>query len=245
MSAIENKYQRSHNFFMTNASFLSTCIAVKGSSSANFDFWIIIEISDKLERKKSHMKLYTKTGDKGRTSVIGNRLSKDDARIEAIGTLDEANSFIGKAVSELDDELFTDLKRDLVKVQHEIFDCGSELSNTTKEKPQQLSEEMITYLEKKIDDWTGEAPALEKFILPGGSQAAATLHIARTVTRRAERRIVTLMNQEETISAIPLQYINRLSDFLFAAARMVNYRLQVRDVEYERSAKVFRFKQKD
>ncbi|GAA0287821.1 cob(I)alamin adenosyltransferase [Gracilibacillus halotolerans] len=191
------------------------------------------------------MKLYTKTGDKGRTSVIGSRLSKDDVRVEAIGTLDEVNSYLGKAVSELDDEHFADLIADLVKIQHEIFDCGSELSNTSNEKPHQLSEEPIEYLESKIDQWTEEAPALEKFILPGGAPAAATIHIARTVTRRAERRIVTLMNQEENISHIPLQYINRLSDFLFAAARIVNSRIQVRDVEYERSAKVFHFKDKN
>lgn len=191
------------------------------------------------------MKLYTKTGDKGKTSVIGSRLSKDDVRIEAIGTLDELNSLIGKAVAELDSELFTDIISDLVKVQHEIFDCGSELSNTSKERPHQLSEEPIKYLESKIDQWTEEAPALEKFILPGGSPAAATLHIARTVTRRAERRIVTLMNQEENISPITLQYVNRLSDFMFAVARVVNSRLEVRDVEYERSAKVFHFKDKN
>ena len=85
-----------------------------------------------------------------------------------------------------------------------------------------------------------EAPELERFILPGGSPAAATLHIARTVTRRAERQIVTLMKQDSTVAEVPLQFINRLSDYFFAAARVVNFRLKVEDVQYIRSAAVFR-----
>lgn len=187
------------------------------------------------------MRLYTKSGDKGKTSLIGGRVEKDNIRVEAYGTIDEANSFIGKAVAELKEQekLFTDIIQDLEKIQHELFDCGTELSNVTEKRPYTLTEEPIEYMEKRIDEMIDEAPKLERFILPGGAQAAATLHLARTVTRRAERQIVSLMKAEEA-SPIPLKYMNRLSDYLFAAARVVNARLEVPDVEYVRSARVFR-----
>ncbi|KKE80320.1 cob(I)yrinic acid a,c-diamide adenosyltransferase [Oceanobacillus caeni] len=187
------------------------------------------------------MRLYTKSGDKGQTSLIGGRVDKDNIRVEAYGTLDELNSFIGKAISELrcDKKLFHDIIDDLEKIQHELFDCGTELSNVSKNKKQTLSEEPITYMENKIDELIDEAPELEKFILPGGSDASATIHIARTVARRGERMIVALMKEEE-ISSVPLKYVNRLSDYLFAVARVINSRLNVPDVEYARSARVFR-----
>ncbi|WP_010530010.1 cob(I)yrinic acid a,c-diamide adenosyltransferase [Lentibacillus jeotgali] len=186
------------------------------------------------------MRLYTKSGDKGQTSVIGGRLDKDDIRVEAYGTIDEVNSFVGKAISELDKDIFPDIVADLEKVQHELFDCGSELSNIKEKRDHKLTEEPITYLEDKMDELIDEAPDLERFILPGGSDASASIHIARTVTRRAERMIVSLMKAEEDISPVPLKYVNRLSDYFFAAARVINARLDVPDVEYARSAKVFR-----
>src|SRR5690606_5538198 len=141
------------------------------------------------------MRLYTKSGDKGKTSLIGGRVEKDNIRVEAYGTIDEANSFIGKAVAELKEQekLFADIIQDLEKIQHELFDCGTELSNVTEKRPYTLTEEPIEYMEKRIDEMIDEAPKLERFILPGGAQAAATLHLARTVTRRAERQIVSLM----------------------------------------------------
>ncbi|TMN23311.1 cob(I)yrinic acid a,c-diamide adenosyltransferase [Lentibacillus cibarius] len=186
------------------------------------------------------MRLYTKSGDKGQTSVIGGRMDKDDVRVEAYGTIDEVNSFVGKAISELDKEIFPDIIADLEKIQHELFDCGSELSNITEKRKHTLTEEPITYLEDKMDELIDEAPELERFILPGGSDASASIHIARTVARRAERLIVSLMKAEDKISPVPLKYMNRLSDYFFAAARVINARLDVPDVEYARSAKVFR-----
>ena len=108
-----------------------------------------------------------------------------------------------------------------------------------------MTSDMITYLEEQIDRYTEEAPALERFILPGGSQAAATLHIVRTIARRAERQVVSLLKQDETTSELALQYLNRLSDYFFAVARIVNYRAGINDVEYERSAIVFRESRKD
>lgn len=186
------------------------------------------------------MRLYTKSGDKGQTSVIGGRVSKDDIRVEAYGTIDEANSFVGKAVAELDKDIFKDILKDLEKIQHELFDCGSDLSNIMENREYKVSEEIVTYLEEKIDELIDEAPKLERFILPGGSEASASIHIARTVTRRAERLIVSLMKAEEDIPEVVLKYVNRVSDYFFAVARVINARLDVPDVEYVRSAKVFR-----
>ena len=127
------------------------------------------------------MKIYTKTGDTGKTSLIGGRVDKDSLRIEAYGTMDELNSFIGKAMTELDNAKFADLLVDLEAIQNELFDGGGDLANVMKERHYKLSDEPIEVLEKRIDDLMEEAPPLEKFILPGGSAAAATLHIARTV----------------------------------------------------------------
>ena len=186
------------------------------------------------------MKIYTRTGDKGQTSVIGGRLDKDDIRVESYGTVDEVNSYIGLAVTELDPAIFTDVLADLEKIQHELFDCGGDLATVSDKAPQKLTDETITYLEERIDAFILKAPELEKFILPGGSKAAATIHIARTVTRRAERLVVSLIKSGAAVSPLSLQYLNRLSDYFFAVARVINFRLGVKDVEYIRSANVFR-----
>ncbi len=186
------------------------------------------------------MKIYTKTGDKGKTSLIGGRVDKDDLRVEAYGTMDELNSFVGKAMTELDSDLFKDLLEDLEAIQNELFDGGGDLANVMKERHYKLTDEPIEILERRIDELMEEAPPLEKFILPGGAPAAATLHIARTVTRRAERVTVTLMKEIEDVSPVVSRYLNRLSDYFFVAARIVNSRLNIPDNEYVRSAKVFR-----
>ncbi|MED3661343.1 cob(I)yrinic acid a,c-diamide adenosyltransferase [Ureibacillus sp. FSL K6-8385] len=186
------------------------------------------------------MKIYTKTGDKGKTSLIGGRVPKDHLRVEAYGTIDELNAFIGKAASELDPAKFQDILKDLETIQHELFDCGGDLANVMKERKYKLQEASIEALEKRIDALSEELPPLKRFILPGGAPAAATLHIARTVTRRAERQVVKLMNSEEDVPAVVQKYLNRLSDYFFVAARAVNFRLNVKDVEYIRSGDVFR-----
>ncbi|UII56191.1 cob(I)yrinic acid a,c-diamide adenosyltransferase [Cytobacillus spongiae] len=185
------------------------------------------------------MKIYTRTGDQGQTSLIGGRVDKDDIRVEAYGTVDEINSFVGQAMTELDQTLFQDILADLEKIQHELFDCGGDLSNVTARRVEKLKADSIAYLEQKIDEMIEEAPALERFILPGGSKPSASIHIARTITRRAERLVVKLMKQDESTSTVALKYLNRLSDYFFALARVINFRLQVKDVEYARSANVF------
>ncbi len=186
------------------------------------------------------MRIYTRTGDKGKTSIIGGRVDKDDVRVEAYGTVDEVNCFVGQAIIELNPEIFADVLDDLEKIQHELFDCGGDLANVSVKRENKLQQDSIDYLEKRIDEFTAEAPELERFILPGGTKPAASIHLARTVTRRAERLIVKLSKSEAKVPEMAQKYINRLSDYFFALARVINFRLHVKDVEYVRSAKVFR-----
>lgn len=186
------------------------------------------------------MKIYTRLGDQGYTSVIGKRVSKDDVRVEAYGTIDELNALVGQAISVLNEEVFSPLRKRLLQVQHELFDCGSDLAYAKPEESlYKVREEWVTKLEQWIDEYEQQLPALKRFILPGGSQGAANLHVCRTVCRRAERRTVTLTEQGEVNQEV-LRYLNRLSDFFFSAARFVNMIQGVEEVEYLRSAEVFR-----
>lgn len=197
-----------------------------------------------MEKKKRgrnrKVRIYTRTGDQGQTSIIGGRVDKDDIRVQAYGTVDEVNSFVGLAMAELDPKQFKDILEDLEKIQHELFDCGGDLANKSKKHPYKLRQEMIDDLEKKIDEYMASTPKLERFILPGGTKAAASIHIARTVTRRAERLVVHLSKVDDTVPPLALRYLNRLSDYFFALARVINHRLGQKDVEYIRSPKVFR-----
>ncbi|GAE28969.1 cob(I)yrinic acid a,c-diamide adenosyltransferase [Halalkalibacter hemicellulosilyticus] len=188
------------------------------------------------------MKLYTRTGDEGKTSVIGGRLMKSHIRVEAYGTIDELNAFVGQAVTQLQDDLFRDIKGELERIQHELFDCGGDLAAVKKSDkiPYKTNQTMIDYLEQRMDIYIDEAPSIERFILPGGAEAAATLHICRTIARRAERQVVQLLETNEAYNLYVLKYLNRLSDYLFAIARVVNARLKIKDIEYIRSAAVFK-----
>jgi cob(I)alamin adenosyltransferase len=186
------------------------------------------------------MRIYTRTGDKGQTSIIGGRVDKDDLRVEAYGTVDEVNCFVGQAMAELNKEKFSDILAELERIQHELFDCGGDLATVGNKRPFKLKQEMVDALEKSIDAYIDEAPKLERFILPGGTKASASIHIARTVTRRAERLVVSLMKKENEINPVVQRYLNRLSDYFFALARIINARSNVSDVEYVRSAVVFR-----
>lgn len=188
------------------------------------------------------MKLYTRTGDKGQTSLIGGRVRKDDARVEAYGTIDELNSFVGVAAAEAaKHEGLAELVDRLIVIQHELFDCGSDLAYAKEGAPLKLDAEPASRLEEWIDEYTEEAPELLKFILPGGSALSSALHVCRTVCRRAERRVVSLaLAASHPVSEDVQTYLNRLSDFFFAAARVSNARLGIADTEYERSAEVFR-----
>jgi len=186
------------------------------------------------------MKIYTRTGDAGQTGVIGGRVDKDDARVEAYGTVDELNCFVGQAMALMQPELYADMLEDLLQIQHELFDCGSDLALLKKElREYKVTEEMPARLEGLIDKYDGETTDITRFILPGGSAVSAALHVCRTVCRRAERRVVTLARTQE-INESARKYLNRLSDLFFTIARTANHREGVSDVEYERSAEVFR-----
>lgn len=187
--------------------------------------------------------VYTRTGDKGKTSVIGGRVDKDDIRVEAYGTTDELKSFVGQTMSVMlespDKDKFQDMHGHLQEIQHELFDCGSDLALLKREgREYKVTAEMVERLEQWIDAYHGQAPEIIRFILPGGHHVSSLLHVCRTVCRRAERRVVTLAKNEE-INMEVLRYLNRLSDLFFVMARAVNARTGVGDVEYKRSGEVF------
>lgn len=177
------------------------------------------------------MKIYTKTGDKGKTSLIyGLRVQKNDDRVEAYGTCDEANSMIGLALSFLKGEEFQG-KEKFVEVYHQIqtnlFHVGAELA-TPKGKVVKwsLEETDIEKMELQIDEWEAALNELTNFILPGGHPSGAAFHVARTIVRRAERSTVNL---GEMVNPLVLAYLNRLSDLLFVTARFVNARIGIKE----------------
>jgi cob(I)alamin adenosyltransferase len=188
------------------------------------------------------MKIYTKTGDKGETGLIdGKRISKGNPRIVAYGTVDELNSNIGLAISFLrlkDKELFLDLIDIMTRLQRDLFIMGSDLADPRyppeKKEPfstPRMEESMTLVLEDAIDKFETELEPITFFILPGGSIEASLLHVARTISRRAEIT-VTLLSKDQIINPIVLVYLNRLSDFLFVAARLINKRLGIKDIAW-------------
>ena len=188
------------------------------------------------------MKIYTKTGDKGETGLIGGkRISKGDPRIVAYGSVDELNSNIGIAISSLtvkDRHLFLDLINIMTCIQSELFIVGSDLAdprypagNQNQYQTPRTEEIMASALEDAIDKFETELEPITFFILPGGSIEASLLHITRTIARRAEIA-ATLLSKDQIINPIVLVYLNRLSDFLFVAARLINKRLGIKDVAW-------------
>ncbi|MBX5146424.1 cob(I)yrinic acid a,c-diamide adenosyltransferase [Rhizobium lentis] len=174
-------------------------------------------------------KIYTKTGDDGTTGLAsGRRRRKDDLRVEAYGTIDEANSAIGLA--RLHTSGLPELDAMLMSIQNDLFDLGADLATPDTGEPPayeplRIVETQLGRIERDIDRLNAELDPLKSFILPGGSPAAAHLHLARTIARRAERLMVTLARRDGEIVGEPaLKYINRLSDFLFVAARHANDR---------------------
>jgi cob(I)alamin adenosyltransferase len=170
------------------------------------------------------MKIYTKKGDKGDTRLFdGTQVRKSDPRVEAYGGVDELNSFIGAAASLLQDK---ELRAILLDIQRDLFSVGAQLADPRehgKKQKSRLEPARIKALEETIDRFETELAPLRQFILAGGGPAGAMLHVARTVCRRAERRVVELTDSVE-MDPIAVQYLNRLSDFLFVMARLVNQR---------------------
>ena len=168
-------------------------------------------------------KIYTRTGDEGKTSLgDGSRLPKFHLRVTAYGSIDEANSVIGVAILHVQDlEIFQILRH----IQNDLFDVGADLCRPEKsgaeKAPLRITEEQVLWLESRIDRFNAELEPLSSFVLPGGSPASSYMHLARTVTRRAERDVVRL-SAEEPVNAAVLRYVNRLSDLLFVLARFLN-----------------------
>ena len=171
-------------------------------------------------------KIYTRTGDDGSTGLAnGERRAKCDSRVEAYGDIDETNSFIGLA--RLSTAAWPELDAMLLRIQNDLFDLGADLATPPSDQPLgyeplRIIGAQVTRLEQEIDALNARLTPLTSFILPGGSSAAAALHLARTVSRRAERRMVALSQEGESVSAQALQFVNRLSDFLFVASRIAN-----------------------
>jgi cob(I)alamin adenosyltransferase len=163
----------------------------------------------------------TKTGDKGDTALIGGqRVSKGSLRVAAYGEVDELNSLLGLAVSHLRD---ADCREILQEIQHRLFTLGADLASPDGVEVPRVSEDHVTRLEEILEGLMDELPPLEEFILPGGGPGGATLHVARTVARRAERTVVALY-QETSINPQAVIFLNRLSDLLFVLARVANKR---------------------
>ena len=181
------------------------------------------------------LKIYTKTGDKGTTSLIGGtKVSKAHTRIETYGTVDELNSWIGLVNDQLKQK---HSKKILNEIQDRLFTIGSSLAcdpeKETKMKIPDLLETDIELLEKEIDRMNEKMPAMKSFILPGGHVAVSSTHVARCVCRRCERLCVNLQDQNMFVDPLVIKYLNRLSDYLFVLARFIAYRLKIKETPWK------------
>jgi len=181
------------------------------------------------------LKIYTKTGDDGRTALFGGgRVTKDDIRVSAYGDVDELNAFIGSARAA---EMMPRIDEVLAPVQRDLFAIGALLATPHPEEHKKqlekarISDKRIAQLEQAIDDGEGELMPLKAFIMPGGTPKAAALHVARTVCRRAERAVVRLSHTTD-VPPIVIVYLNRLSDLLFVLARVANHRAGAGEVTW-------------
>lgn len=181
------------------------------------------------------LKIYTKTGDKGTTSLIGGtKVSKSHIRIESYGTVDELNSWIGVVSDHVDD---APTKQMLKEVQDRLFTIGSSLATDPEKEPKfalpDLHEEDITLLEKEMDRMNEELPEMKSFVLPGGSAVVSFAHVARCVCRRAERLCVAMQEEDMKVEGLVIKYLNRLSDYLFVAARYAGHLQNAEEIKWK------------
>jgi cob(I)alamin adenosyltransferase len=183
--------------------------------------------------RSTKMKIYTKTGDQGTTSLFGGkRVSKADLRIDSYGTVDELNSYLGL----VRDQHVNEGRRDiLLQIQNRLFVIGSMLAaepGNTKVKIPMLQEDDVMFLEKEIDTMDAALPPLRFFILPGGHTSVSFCHVARTVCRRAER-LCTALHEEESVELLIVKYLNRLSDYLFVLSRKMGHELGIEEIAWK------------
>lgn len=181
------------------------------------------------------MRIYTRTGDDGNTGLYGGvRVHKDDVRIEAYGTVDELNATLGLVRSA--EDIPDDIAQFLEMTQNELFSVGAELAtpNPIEHGTCFVTEQTVQQLEQTIDKYDAELTPLKQFVLPAGTFTAASLHLARCVCRRAERRVVTLISTDKQVSPQIVEYLNRLGDLLFVLARVANARQSVADCPWSR-----------
>lgn len=187
------------------------------------------------------MKIYTRTGDKGKTSLFGGkRVSKASERVDTYGTVDELNSAIGVVVAEISNFKYpiSNIKKELEKIQHDLFAIGAYFAAPGVQGSEfrvKSLEKRVDGFEKLIDELTKMLPELRNFILPGGGKAGSHLHLARTVCRRTERRIIAL-SKKESVDPGVIMYFNRLSDLLFTMARFVNHKEKKKEIIWSSSA---------
>jgi cob(I)alamin adenosyltransferase len=183
-------------------------------------------------------KIYTRTGDKGQTRLVdGSSVAKFDPRVEAYGTVDELNSYLGVVRCYLMNSNSVHLDEVFEKIQNELFNIGSQLATAKDEVFKMLpavTQDQVTFIEKQIDELTADLPELKNFILPAGHIIASHLHVARTLCRRAERRSTEIAINDERYT-LALQYLNRLSDYLFVTARWVNQKNNIADVVWKKT----------
>jgi len=175
-------------------------------------------------------RIYTKTGDQGETALFGGRrVPKSDLRVDAYGTVDELNSFIGLLRDSVDNQHVREI---LAHTQHRLFTLGAHLASDPAKHPPtpDLLPDDITLLENEMDKMDEQLPSLKHFILPGGHTTVSVCHLCRTVCRRAERLTVALVQSGEPVEALALQYLNRLSDYFFLLARFLSKELEVEEV---------------
>lgn len=181
------------------------------------------------------MKIYTKTGDRGKTSLMnGQRVLKSNIRVETYGTVDEVNSAIGVVLAEISNSKYpiSNIKKELKNIQEDLFELGSMLANPDsrfKNQDSRYFDKRVSQFEHLIDKMTEQVPLLTNFILPGGGKAGALLHVARTISRRAERRVIEL-SQKEKVEGFGIRYFNRLSDLLFTMSRFVNMKQKKKEI---------------
>lgn len=194
------------------------------------------------------MKIYTKYGDEGFTRLAGGkRVSKTNVRVQAYGTMDEVCSLLGVIVAEIREndklnKVLGEIRKECENIQQQLFDCGSDLAipHGLREYKQKIDD--VKWLEQRMDEYIPLLPKLEYFIIPGGSKISSMFHLIRSNTRNLERKMVAAIEDGEEINKIGLQYINRLSDYFFVVACLVNLKLEINETVYKKSKKIFKVK---